>query len=91
MASTKQRRPDHPASLGDFVTSSTRTRFSVHTGEACAVIDGTDGRAHHVRFRVKPSPTPVHDSSIPAVRRLSPGTDVGFEAEIEGERSPRFR
>jgi hypothetical protein len=55
MASTKQRRPDHPASLGDFVTSSTRTRFSVHTGEAYAVIDGTDGRAHHVRFRVKPS------------------------------------
>jgi hypothetical protein len=25
-------KPDHPASLGDSVTSSTRTRFSVHTG-----------------------------------------------------------
>ena len=24
-------KPDHPASLGDFVTSSTRTKFSVHT------------------------------------------------------------
>jgi hypothetical protein len=25
-------KPDHPASLGDSVTSSTRTGFSVHTG-----------------------------------------------------------
>jgi hypothetical protein len=24
-------KPDHPASLGDFVTSSTRTKLSVHT------------------------------------------------------------
>jgi hypothetical protein len=24
--------PDHPASLGDSITSSTRTGFSVHTG-----------------------------------------------------------
>jgi hypothetical protein len=24
--------PDYPASLGDSITSSTRTRFSVHTG-----------------------------------------------------------
>src|SRR5450631_2655897 len=29
---TKQ--PDHSASLGDFFTSSTRIRFSVHTGSA---------------------------------------------------------
>src|SRR5450432_3499787 len=30
---TKQ--PDHSASLGDFFTSSTRIRFSVHTGARC--------------------------------------------------------
>ena len=28
--------PDHSASLGDSITSSTRIRFSVHTGFACA-------------------------------------------------------
>jgi hypothetical protein len=27
-------KPDHPASLGDFVTTSTRTKFSVHTAGA---------------------------------------------------------
>src|SRR5260221_11911884 len=28
--------PDHSASLGDSITSSTRIRFSVHTGVVCA-------------------------------------------------------
>jgi hypothetical protein len=40
-------KPDHPASLGGFVTSSTRTRFSVHTALAVGSADllgdrGTD-------------------------------------------------
>jgi hypothetical protein len=30
--------PDHSASLSDFTTSSTRIRFSVHTGESEALI-----------------------------------------------------
>jgi hypothetical protein len=28
--------PDHSASLGDSITSSTRIRFSVHTGRSCS-------------------------------------------------------
>jgi hypothetical protein len=28
-------KPDHPAGLGDFVTSSTRTRLSVRTADRC--------------------------------------------------------
>src|ERR1700737_5368017 len=37
----KTKQPDHSASLGDSITSSTRIRFSLHTG------------AHHVRaYRV---------------------------------------
>jgi hypothetical protein len=30
--------PDHSASLGDSITSSTRIRFSVHTGAVAAVL-----------------------------------------------------
>src|SRR5258708_27329392 len=38
--------PNHSASLGDSITSSTRMRFSVHTGTA-------DARAAHVARRVE--------------------------------------
>src|SRR5258708_36814830 len=38
--------PHHSASLGDSITSSTRMRFSVHTGTA-------DARAAHVARRVE--------------------------------------
>src|SRR5580704_9656922 len=31
--------PDHSASLSDFTTSSTRIRFSIHTGVACRTAD----------------------------------------------------
>jgi hypothetical protein len=31
-------KPDHPASLGNFITSSTRTKFSVHTGDAASIV-----------------------------------------------------
>src|SRR5258708_37157999 len=36
---TKQ--PDHSASLGDFITSSTRIRFSVHTGRISEILSLT--------------------------------------------------
>jgi hypothetical protein len=35
-------KPDHPASLGDFVTSSTRTRFSVHTPNCFCLNQASD-------------------------------------------------
>jgi hypothetical protein len=38
-ARTKQNSPHHSASLGDFITSSTRIRFSVHTTQQQFAID----------------------------------------------------
>src|SRR5260370_31149343 len=32
--------PDHPASLGDSITSSTRIRFSVHTASIAIILAG---------------------------------------------------
>src|SRR6202022_3803381 len=36
--------PDHSASLGDFITSSTQIRFSVHTALARAVVPNSEQR-----------------------------------------------
>jgi hypothetical protein len=38
--------PDHFTSLGDFITSSSRIRFSVHTGFARATIEGSKFDQH---------------------------------------------
>jgi hypothetical protein len=63
-------KPDHPASLGDSVTSSTRTRFSVHTGrnflrgvleDACRAI-GADSQIDEAHRDL------TVDSDTPAVR-----------------------
>src|SRR6476660_4843368 len=40
---------DHSASLGDSITSSTQTRFSVHTGSAAPVREPSERR--HARSR----------------------------------------
>ena len=37
-AGTKTKQPDHSASLGDSITSSTQIRFSVHTGHTWTLI-----------------------------------------------------
>jgi hypothetical protein len=69
--------PDHSASLGDSVTSSTRIRFSVHTGHDCA---GTHISGHSLerdgflrqglRRRPKTRSIRRHQARLPApVRR----------------------
>jgi hypothetical protein len=51
---TKQ--PDHSASLGDSITSSTRIRFSVHTGplecHCCDILSNSCVVCHRKRERV---------------------------------------
>jgi hypothetical protein len=57
--------PDHPASLGDSVTSSTRTRFSVHTRASAGpcvrdagfaktpdLASRSSSRSHHLRHSI---------------------------------------
>ena len=43
--------PDHSASLGDSITSSTRIRFSVHTGHDSSYLYATATQQPHLRSR----------------------------------------
>ena len=51
--------PDHSASLGDSITSSTRIGFSVHTGNR----DPIAGTAYHNHVAVCLSLVPVHEAA----------------------------
>src|SRR5947199_1774674 len=57
--------PDHSASLGDSITSSTQIRFSVHTGVARRGL-GDKECARLVRWRARPvHPSPKINASVP--------------------------
>src|SRR5260370_42452291 len=58
--------PDHSASLGDSITSSTRIGFSVHTGAA------SSAKSH---FDLRPNPPP---SSVTLTVTLSSGMPRGL-------------
>ena len=75
--------PDHSASLGDSITSSTRIRFSVHTGEK----NGTEGGRHRSQVR--------SGALLGAVAELV-GIEVGvvsgvFNLESSGVEAPDWR
>jgi len=66
----KPNQRDHSASLGDSITSSTRIRFSVHTGAARTMRPRRADRATRAwRHRSDRSPGSWHEPSHPVLRR----------------------